>query len=85
MMNECHHQEKVVNELGVSRPPTVAEAGRKGGLALTAKRGRFWFAQIGAKGQRALRAKYPDMAQKWGKKGGRPTKPTLSDLREADE
>jgi len=84
-MNECHHQEKVVNELGVSRPPTVVEVGRKGGLALVAKRGRFWFAQIGAKGQRALRAKYPDMAQKWGKRGGRPRKPMLSDVREADE
>lgn len=84
-MNERHHQEKVVNELGVSRPLTVAEAGRKGGLALAAKRGRLWFAQIGAKGQRVLRTKYPDMAQEWSKKGGRPRKPKLSHLREADK
>ena len=85
MMTECHHREKVVKELGVSRPLTVAEAGRKGGLTLSVKRGRAWFAQIGAKGQRALRAKYPDMAQKWGKRGGRPKKPALSYLREADK
>ena len=76
-------REQVINEVGVTEPPTVAEAGRKGGLAVSAKRGASWFAQIGAKGQRALRAEYPGMAQKWGKRSGRPRKPTLSDLREA--
>lgn len=67
------------------KPITVIEAGRRGGLTVFAKRGSSWFAQIGAQGQRILRAKYPGMAREWGKRGGRPKKPTLSDLREADK
>ncbi len=53
---------------------TVAEAGRKGGLSLLAKRGSKHFAEIGRKGQQGLRKRYPGMASEWGKKGGRPRK-----------
>ncbi|MBM3120396.1 MAG: hypothetical protein FJ006_12795 [Chloroflexi bacterium] len=64
---------------------TVVEAGRKGGLTVLTTRGKSWFAQIGSEGQKALRAKYPNMAREWGRKGGRPRKPNLSDLREPGE
>jgi len=53
---------------------TVSEAGRRGGLALLGKRGRKHFAEIGKKGQEEMRKRYPEMASKWGKKGGRPRK-----------
>ena len=56
---------------------TVNEAGRKGGLALLSKRGRKHFAEIGKKGQEVLIKRYPGMASKWGKKGGRPKKNNL--------
>lgn len=56
---------------------TVNEAGRKGGLALLAKRGNKHFAEIGKKGQEILRKRYPNMASEWGKKGGRPRKNNL--------
>ena len=53
---------------------TVAEAGRKGGLALLSRRGKKHFAEIGKKGQRIMKKRYPGMASTWGKKGGRPRK-----------
>ena len=53
---------------------SVNEAGKKGGLALLAKRGSKHFAEIGKKGQKILRKRYPNMASEWGKKGGRPKK-----------
>jgi general stress protein YciG len=56
---------------------TVNEAGRRGGLSLLNKRGNIHFSEIGKKGQKVLRQRYPDMASEWGKKGGRPRKDNL--------
>ena len=56
---------------------TVAEAGRRGGLALLGKRGTKHFAEIGRKGQAVMKKRYPGMASTWGKKGGRPRKNNL--------
>ena len=53
---------------------TVAEAGRRGGLAVLSKRGVKHFAEIGKKGQGVMKKRYPGMASIWGKKGGRPSK-----------
>ena len=58
---------------------TVKEAGRRGGLSLLAKQSNKHFAEIGKKGQEALRKRYPKMASEWGKKGGRPRKEKLID------
>ena len=85
MLKKCYHKDKASNEPGEVKPISVAEAGRKGGLTVSAKRGRSWFAEIGAEGQQTLRAKYPGMAKEWGRKGGRPKKPNLPDMREADK
>ena len=52
----------------------VKEAGRIGGLKLLQDRGKNFFSEIGKKGQKAMRARYPDRAKEWGKKGGRPRK-----------
>jgi len=57
---------------------TVADAGRRGGLAVLRKRGRRFYVEIGRKGQKAMRSKHPGMAAEWGKLGGRPRKPTLA-------
>lgn len=59
---------------------SVNEAGRKGGLTVLQKRGRSFYVDIGRKGQLVLRQKYPNMASQWGKLGGRPRKPNLSQL-----
>jgi len=60
---------------------SVREAGRKGGLAVLRNRGREFYREIGRKGQQAMREKYPlSMAHEWGKRGGRPKKPKLSEM-----
>ena len=56
---------------------SVDEAGKLGGLAVLSKQGRIHFVEIGRKGQRAMRARYPNMASVWGKRGGRPKKLNL--------
>ena len=65
-------------DIGIS----VNEAGRRGGLSILRKRGRSFFAEIGRKGQAAMRQKYPNMASQWGKRGGRPRKPNLNEMGE---
>lgn len=59
---------------------TVREAGRKGGLSCLRNKGRGFFVKIGKKGQFEMRQKYPDMAGKWGKMGGRPKRLTLWEI-----
>jgi len=59
---------------------SVSEAGRKGGQTVLRNLGRKFYSRIGAKGQQKMRARYPNMASQWGKLGGRPRKPSLSQL-----
>jgi hypothetical protein len=56
---------------------TVQTAGRRGGISLLNKMGHAHFSEIGKKGQKTLREKYPGQASVWGKKGGRPRKNNL--------
>jgi general stress protein YciG len=58
----------------------VAEAGRRGGLTVLRKLGREFYVGIGQKGQKRMRRKYPNMAQEWGRLGGRPKKNSLDDM-----
>ena len=59
---------------------TVNEAGRRGGVTVFRDRGCQFFVEIGKKGQRVMRARYPNMASQWGKLGGRPKKPKLDEI-----
>jgi general stress protein YciG len=59
---------------------TVEEAGRRGGLTTACRYGREFYVTIGRKGQSVMRARYPGMAQIWGRLGGRPTKPSLDEM-----
>lgn len=61
------------------RSLSVQEAGRLGGLAVLRNHGKAHFSEIGKMGQAEMRRKYPNKASEWGKLGGRPTKPNLSD------
>ena len=61
---------------------SVNEAGRQGGLVVLNKYGKEFFAEIGRKGQKSLRKRYPNMASEWGRRGGRPKKLPLYDVGE---
>lgn len=65
-------------EMGI----TVNEAGKRGGRRTLTKLGREFYAQIGRKGQKSMRCKYPNRAREWGKLGGRPKKHSLDDMGE---
>jgi len=59
---------------------SVIEAGKKGGLRTLIKLGREFYVHIGREGQCAMRRKYPNKAQEWGRLGGRPKKNSLDDM-----
>jgi hypothetical protein len=56
---------------------TVSEAGRKGGQATLNHRGREFYREIGRKGGNRTAELYAHMLSEFGKKGGRPRRPTL--------
>jgi len=61
---------------------TVYEAGKKGGLACLRNQGTRFFSEIGKRGQQETRRRYPEMAARWGRLGGRPRKLTLRQIME---
>jgi len=58
---------------------TVAEAGRRGGQSTLEHRGIEFFREIGAKGGRKTAELYAGLLKEFGKKGGRPRRPTLDE------
>jgi len=60
---------------------TVAEAGRRGGRATLENQGRDFFKRIGKIGGKRTAQLYGYLLKEFGKKGGRPRRPTLSEPR----
>ena len=54
---------------------TVAEAGRRGGLATLESQGSDFFKRIGRKGGKRTAERYRDIFAEFGRKGGRPQRP----------
>ena len=61
---------------------TVAEAGRRGGLATRNNQGIDFFKKIGRKGGEVTRKRYSHLLSEFGKKGGRPRRPSLDEYGE---
>lgn len=57
---------------------SVNEAGRRGGRATLEKRGRNFFSRIGKKGGKRTAEVHRELLSEFGKKGGRPRRPTLN-------
>lgn len=62
------------------KPNVSAIAGQRGGLATLRRYGISYFSELGKKGQKTLRQRYPGMARDWGRMGGRPRKPSLEEV-----
>lgn len=58
---------------------TVAEAGRRGGIATRDRRGIKFLRQIAKKGGATTKARWGHLYSEFGKKGGRPKRPTLDE------
>ena len=58
---------------------TVAEAGRRGGHATLANQGVDFFRRIGKKGGRRTAELYAHLLAEFGRKGGRPRRPSLAE------
>jgi general stress protein YciG len=58
---------------------TVAEAGRRGGSITRDRYGRDFYQKIGAEGGRRTAELYADLLKEFGKRGGRPRRPTLDE------
>ena len=64
----------------VSSRISVREAGRRGGIATRDRHGIEFYRQIGARGGESTKKLYAHLFSEFGKKGGRPKRPTLSEL-----
>jgi general stress protein YciG len=61
---------------------TVREAGSRGGRATAKRYGSEHFRRIGALGGKRTKELYADLLKELGRKGGRPPRPALEELRE---
>jgi general stress protein YciG len=57
---------------------TVREAGRRGGQSTLEHQGVEFYREIGKKGGRRTAELYHDLLAEFGKRGGRPRRPTLN-------
>jgi general stress protein YciG len=63
----------------LEKPVTVQEAGRRGGQATLQNRGVKHFQKIGRKGGKRTAELYRELLSDFGKRGGRPRRPSLSE------
>jgi general stress protein YciG len=64
---------------------SVSEAGRRGGQKTLQNHGVKHFEKIGRKGGRRTAELYREMLSEFGKKGGRPRRPTLDEYLEGED
>lgn len=74
MKSTRHNRENQLAE--VSDAITVREAGRRGGNVTRDRHGRRFYQKIGAEGGRRTRELYAELLSEFGKRGGRPKRPT---------
>lgn len=67
-------RDKVDDTTGIS----VQEAGRRGGESTLERRGTDFFREIGRKGGQRTAELYRELLKEFGKKGGRPRRPSLN-------
>ena len=68
-------RDKADHTTGIS----VQEAGRRGGESTLERRGTDFFREIGRKGGQRTAELYRELLKEFGKKGGRPKRPTLDE------
>lgn len=77
MKNKKHDTGNQLAE--VSGEVNVREAGRRGGSSTLQRRGAEFYREIGRKGGQRTKELYGKLLSEFGKKGGRPRRPTLNE------
>jgi len=67
------------NEVEISDGISVQEAGRRGGKSTLEHQGVAFYREIGRKGGQRTAQLYSDLLSEFGKRGGRPRRPTLDE------
>jgi uncharacterized protein len=68
---------------GKTRPVlNVQDAGARGGRTTLERHGTDFYRKIGKKGGRRTKKLYGDVMREFGKRGGRPRRPSLSNMGE---
>ena len=67
------------NQAEVSHGISVQEAGRRGGIATRDRRGVEFLREIAKKGGETTKRRYGHLFSQFGKRGGRPRRPTLGE------
>ena len=70
---------------GIRKGMTVQEAGRRGGQATLQTQGAKYFEKIGRKGGKRTAKLYRDLLSEFGKRGGRPRRPSLKESMEEED
>ena len=60
----------------------VQEAGARGGRTTLERHGTHFYQKIGKKGGRRTKELYGDLIREFGKRGGRPRRPSLNNMGE---
>jgi len=69
----------------IGKGMTVQEAGRRGGQTTFRNKGNGFFRKIGRKGGNRTAELYHDLLSEFGKKGGRPRRPALTEYMEGED
>lgn len=70
---------KPENQVEVSSQLTVAEAGRRGGTTTRDRHGVEFLREIAKRGGEVTKMRYRHLFSEYGKRGGRPRRPSLED------
>jgi general stress protein YciG len=70
---------KMPNDLDENNGITVKQAGQRGGSRTLERHGREFFQAIGKKGGKRTAELYRELLSDFGKRGGRPRRPTLGE------
>jgi len=76
---------KVDNQVEVPSQITVREAGARGGRATLESQGTEFFKRIGKKGGQRTKELYGELFKEFGRRGGRPRRPSLEDMGEKNQ
>ena len=79
MRRQINKEEPAAAEIIETRGISVKEAGRRGGKSTLEHQGVAFYREIGRKGGQQTKELYRDLLSQFGRRGGRPRRPSLNE------